>query len=365
MTKRSKEEFYNLVNERHNYKYKYFNDYIFAHAKIKIECFEHGQFMQSANAHLRGQGCPMCGREKISIANSKSKELFTIDANLKHNNKYNYPEEYIKSNIHINIECPKHGLFKQTPNAHLNGEGCGKCADEYTSSLLRKTHEDFVKESNKIHNFRYNYPEMYKNNATKIKIECKIHGIFEQNPNHHLTGCNCPRCSKTYKLNNGDFLKKANEMYNNKYKYITKYKTIKDYIIIECPTHGQFEQTAEVHLRGNGCNRCSLKNISKSEIKWLDYMCVPKEFRQVSIVVNNRKFKCDAFDPNENIIYEYYGDFWHGNPAFFKAEDINPKNKITFGELYKNTLEKENVLKSAGYNIVYIWENNWNNIKSE
>ena len=49
----------------------------------------------------------------------------------------------------------------------------------------------------------------------------------------------------------------------------------------------------------------------------------------------------------------------HGNPARFKPEDINKKNKLTFGKLYEITQDKRNLILSAGYNLVEIWESDW------
>jgi len=42
------------------------------HSNITINCLVHGAFLQSPSNHLRGQGCPHCGREK-SIQNRRKK----------------------------------------------------------------------------------------------------------------------------------------------------------------------------------------------------------------------------------------------------------------------------------------------------
>lgn len=57
------------------------------------------------------------------------------------------------------------------------------------------TREYFVEQGNKVHNGKYTYPEYpYVNNKTKIPIECPIHGIFWQSPEVHLRGCGCNIC---------------------------------------------------------------------------------------------------------------------------------------------------------------------------
>jgi len=57
----------------------------------------------------------------------------------------------------------------------------------------------FIKKSNIIHNYKYNYSEVeYINNKTKVKIICPKHGIFNQKPNDHLMGHGCPICKESY-----------------------------------------------------------------------------------------------------------------------------------------------------------------------
>ena len=71
---------------------------------------------------------------------------------------------------------------------------------------------------------------------------------------------------------------------------------------------------------------------------------------------NGNYYLADGYCRKNNTIYEFNGDFWHGNPAKYEPEDINPKNGKTFGELHMKTIVKENVLKSMGFNVVSIWE---------
>lgn len=54
-------EFEEMASERHENKYKYFQDYKTSRDKIQIECPKHGIFSMVARNHLHGQGCPTCG----------------------------------------------------------------------------------------------------------------------------------------------------------------------------------------------------------------------------------------------------------------------------------------------------------------
>lgn len=53
---------------------------------------------------------------------------FEEESNKKHNFKYDYSKViYVNSLIEVNIICPTHGGFTQTPPNHLKGHGCQKC----------------------------------------------------------------------------------------------------------------------------------------------------------------------------------------------------------------------------------------------
>lgn len=57
-----KQDYIKRVSEIHNYKYDYSKiNYVNQHSKIKIICPIHGEFLQEAQSHLIGRGCPtMC-----------------------------------------------------------------------------------------------------------------------------------------------------------------------------------------------------------------------------------------------------------------------------------------------------------------
>ena len=52
----------------------------------------------------------------------------------------------------------------------------------------------------------------------------------------------------------------------------------------------------------------------------------------------------------------------HGNPKIYNPDDINRVVGKKFGFLYKKTIEKETYLKESGYNIISIWESEFNHI---
>jgi hypothetical protein len=90
---------------------------------------------------------------------------------------------------------------------------------------------------------------------------------------------------------------------------------------------------------------------SNSERDFLNYFLIP--LRQI-IICNMR---VDGL--KDNVIYEFLGDYWHGNPSLFDPKDVNLRAKKPFGELYKETFERFEKLKKANYIVKYVWERDW------
>jgi hypothetical protein len=72
--------------------------------------------------------------------------------------------------------------------------------------------------------------------------------------------------------------------------------------------------------------------------------------------------KVDGYDPTTNTVYEFHGDFWHGNPDVFDSEDTNPVTNTNFGELHQRTVSRDQSIRDEGYNLVTIWESEFNKL---
>jgi len=72
----------------------------------------------------------------------------------------------------------------------------------------------------------------------------------------------------------------------------------------------------------------------------------------------NDDVKVDDFTDCEltNTVYEFHGNFWHGNPSIYDRNEINSVTKTTFGELYDKTILREQKIRDLGFNLVVKWE---------
>ena len=175
------------AQEVHGTKYLY-NRFEFNGSTTKsiITCRVHGDFTQTPNNHISNkQGCPTCQGKTLGL------EEFLLRANQAHGDTYDYSASVFKGmKSKINIVCRTHGEFYQQAYDHVCGHGCAKCAGVY--NLDR---EQVVEQFVKTHGDKYDYSQVvYAGDQVKVRILCKKHGPFYQNPGHHKRGHGCPCC---------------------------------------------------------------------------------------------------------------------------------------------------------------------------
>ncbi|CAM0046079.1 endonuclease [Vibrio phage K389] len=244
-------EFIEKARIVHGARYEYERaNYASAQEKVTITCQEHGDFAQTPNNHLSGKGCRKCGG-----SNPLTTEGFIRKALVVHGGKYEYSlTEYSSGNSMVDILCPTHGQYTVKASHHLQGVGCSSC-----SKKKRRTIADYIFEAKKIHGGTYSYDSTeYTNNKTDVIITCPHHGDFTQNPRVHLKGAGCPVCRVTPKFSNAEFVSKAKEVHGGEYDYsVTDYRGWKHKVTIMCKVHGIFDQDPNCHLRGQKCPRCA------------------------------------------------------------------------------------------------------------
>jgi hypothetical protein len=125
----SSEEFIAKAQEVHGSKYDYsWVDYKSAKEKVTIKCPKHGEFEQIPSGHLYG-GCVQCANEQTGLAQRRTTENFISDAIKIHGELYDYTEtEYSTALDKVKIICRTHGVFHQSPRAHIRGSMCPQCS---------------------------------------------------------------------------------------------------------------------------------------------------------------------------------------------------------------------------------------------
>lgn len=274
MAKLTTEEFIRRSKEVHGDYYDY-SKVVYERGKdnVIITCPVHGDFLQTPETHLGGHGCPECGKIKAGNKQKTSQEDFIARAKAVHGGFYDYTKvKYVNTHTDVIITCPIHGDYSQTPDAHLHGCKCPKCAVESRVKKRTSTTEQFIEKARKKHGDKYDYSKVnYVNSITEVTIGCPEHGFFEMTPTDHLTSCGCRKCGQRnkglrFKKTTEQFIQEARIVHGDYYDYSkVVYERALKPVIITCPVHGDFPQKPIVHLNGHGCCKCSNGTMSEKE----------------------------------------------------------------------------------------------------
>lgn len=166
--------------------------------KMSITCSVHGMFHQLPGNHLKGQGCPACGKQ-MSSHRSRPDRLSTFlqQAHSAHGDRYDYSQAiYTNNSTPITILCPTHGAFDQRPEVHAQGMGCPECGIKLSATHRRINLATFIARAHSAHGDKYDYREAQVDGQQgKTTIICPHHGRFEQCVRHHMQGIGCPSCA--------------------------------------------------------------------------------------------------------------------------------------------------------------------------
>lgn len=385
LKRRTTEEFVKKAQKIHGSKYDYSKTrYINKRTKLTITCPIHGDFLQAPNNHLRGQGCPECGkliaaaRQNNSRNHRKGSEEFQEELDAKFEGKYEVIGAYINNKTSIEMFCHaigkdgnEHGAFSVRPDSILNGYGCQKCKKELLSRNRPKKKPSPRKRKPRIKSIesveaqiKEKYPTVeivdkseYRNTSTPLSFKClKCGAIFERKPNTFLCARlrdACPVCSLNKQRKNRtktheEFEKEVNLRYGEgKYTILSKYRASSAKVEVLCHDCGRtFFVEANSFLHGHGCpyHNCNSSGKEKEVFEFVKGICSDAEN-------NNRKllngYELDMVIPSKKIAIEFDGIFWH-----------NENNKTA-----DYHLKKTEACGAIGYRLIHVFEDEWRDKK--
>jgi len=354
----TQEEFINLAKEKHGNKYDYSKvNYINKNTKVEIICPEHGSFLVTPNNHLKISsrtkkpmgGCQICSNKKLLTQEEIINHFKKV-----HGDKYNYNNVgYVNKNTKVEIICPKHGSFFQTPIDHSSGHGCPKCA--HSKKFLGNL--EILKRFYSIYGNKYQY-ELPENSdtLTKIKVICPEHGEFKTTVGEHFKH-GCKKCAGTFLKTTEEAIQDFKKVHSNKYDYSkVNYTNAMKKVEIICPEHGSFFQSPNNHLSsGHGCPKCtSTRSKAEEEI----YNFIKDAFPDIKIIQNHKfgRMELDLYFPDYKFAIEYNGVYWH---SLTNVKMATSKNQTDAYYNKKRHLKKFEACTQLGIHLFQINELEW------
>lgn len=339
---------------------------------------------------IRGASCPVCDKTNRSIKQTNTHERFLQQLHTRNINNPTSPvyvavgQQYLGMCVKLSFECNHRHTWLAKPNNVLtNNSGCPTCRKLKAGARLTTTQSEFL-EQLQNRNIQYPYKliflltgEIYKSRKEKLSFRCNKNHVWSTSPDAILSGSGCPICgtqltAQKRAITHEEFLNRLanrNLEYNDKPAYLykdQKYTNNKIKLKFTCDKGHVWTSLPDNTIRGSGCPICARKTFSQVAINWINSVELKdnikiqtalsecKEYR-----IPGTKFKVDGFCKETNTVYEFYGDYWHGNPKIYNPLDTNKVNYKPFGVLYTNTIQRETKIRKLGYNIVTMWESDY------
>lgn len=359
-------DFINLAINIHGNRYDYSKvDYVNMKTKVIIICPIHGEFLQSPDKHIHGKcGCPYCANNVKLTKNSFIERAIRV-----HGDRYDYSlVNYVNNKTPVDIKCPVHSVFSQTPTNHLSGKGCPYCANN-----VCLTTDDFVKKAFSIHGDKYDYSKVdYVDNHTPVQIICAKHGVFSQIPYVHLAGSGCPLCGEEQRIIHRD-VKSISEKTRNtcllKYGVDNPMKSLE----IRKKHLDRVNDSAVKYARDLTKRKNGSFNTSLPEYRMF---CLLKSVFSENDVFHNYEcirypFKCDFYIKSRDLFVELNAHWSHGGHWYTDADFDLVENWKLKSEFYKNAAEtfsvrdvnKRKTACDNMLNYLVFWKNDLSDVK--
>lgn len=287
------------------------------------------------------------------------KEIFLKKARAVHGDRYDYSKVvYTRAKDKVEIVCPDHGSFFQSPDSHPKMFGCKFCRVEEVPNTLGfsglLTTEEFLGRCKKEHLNKYDVSKVvYMGKHNKVMVICPTHGEFHIRAETFRGGAGCRACGiikahTHFRATTEEFIGKARAVHGDKYDYSCANYTGKTKpITITCKVHGDFTLTkAAHHYLGHkvGCIICTGGGVSKQELEVVDLV----KSLGFSPILNSRAIitplELDIVIKEKRVAIEYNGVYWHSEAK---------------GKHKEYHLGKLNSAKAAGYSLIQIFEHEW------
>jgi hypothetical protein len=322
-------------------------------SKIKVDCIcKNGHSCKPIpNGIQQGEGmCRICaGNDSETAKQNFYKNIENLGGTV--------IGEYKNTDTPVECICKEGHPCNPRPHGIQQGHGmCIICAGKDSETAKQNFYKN-------IENLGGKVIGDYINSSTPVECICKEGHTCNPIPNGIQQGQGmCRICagndSETAKQNFFENIENLGGTVTGEYKDA--------HTPVECIcSEGHSCNPRPGHIQqGHGmCGCCSnSRGYSKKAIGWLNSIS-----NSIQHAENGGEFKIpnigkvDGHDKKTNNVYEFHGCIWHGCPRCYKPDYVNPINHKTASDLYSKTMERALAIKNAGYNLIEMWECDFDN----
>jgi hypothetical protein len=289
---------------------------------------------------------------------------------------------YLAKDKPLEYKCSRgHQWISPQAEYMLYNKNCPQCSKSSRSQRARKSHlyADRIKE---IFGDKITVVGEHISNRRKLLHCCKKHGEFSVAPTTLLYAPNtgykrygCPKCvsvgkSKSRRITKEVAIARIQKHHGDNITLMSKYISISKHGKFKCHKGHKWDAQIWTVAHGHGCPICEgVHQHSKAGLEFIKQITNNQphirhakhpdgEFQLRG--KSGKFYRVDGYDPKLNIVYEFHGDTWHGNPQVFKPhEKCHPFSNLTAKELHRKTKRREQDIIAAGYTLIVAWEHNF------
>ena len=338
--------------------------------KVWWVCDKSHGWEATPNKRYKGTGCPCCSGRNVCADNCLStiRQDIAKQWDYERNGKLTPRDVTCCSGKVVYWFCESGHSWPARISDRYSGSGCPYCSGRKVckDNCLAELRPDLLMEWDTVKNGGLTPYDVTVSSSKKVWWLCSNGHGWRAFVYNRLAGKGCPYCSNNLVCGSNCIV--------NTHKVLVRewHPTKNGKLTPNDVTHGsekkvwwlcskcgnEWKSFVYHRTKGHGCPQCANGPVSKISQEWLDSFNILQENRE--ILLPDLKIRVDAFVPETNTVYEFFGDYWHGNPEIFSPGEKNSHNGKTFGELYNETKARISRLEWAGYKVTYIWENDFN-----
>ena len=311
------------------------SEYIGAHTKMNIKCPQGHYYKAHWNSFQQGHRCPYCAGQVVTYEDVK-----------KHIESLGYlllSESYENSGFYLKIRCNRGHEYQVKWSIIERGNRCPHCSKN--RKITQEEVEGFIFSQG------YKLLSTYKNNYTKLDIECNQgHQYKVAWRTFKSQKARCPFCAGNMKLTI-EYVRKQIE--NDGYVLLSKeYENSYSKMNVQCDKGHKYWVNWSDFRTGNRCPQCRQ---SKGE-RFLQQL-LPTLFPNTNIISQSNmevleKQTVDFYIPTLKLAIEYDG-IQHFQPTCYGGMS-EERAKKEFKKLQKRDKKKNKICKQVGVTLIRI-----------
>ena len=260
-------------------------------------------------------------------------------------------KEEFASNHTLGLHLRKHGIsateYKTKYNLHRR---CGKCGKILISYSKKTGYCGACRDRTGSNNPFYGKTHSKETKDHLTETSCKSTTLLWQQTGY-----------RDKVIANATGLKRSTQFKTEQSTRIAQwYKENPEQIDIRSKSMKQSWVDGKIEPNINSVNESKLERELRRLLK---QSLTDRNIKKKTIRVDGHWFYPDIII-DEQIIIEFYGDFWHANPIKFKADDII-HHSLSARDIWERDERRVEFLKERGYTVFVIWETDFKRDKKQ